>query len=241
MSEFMEAYVHSFAIILPVLAVGIMMVGAAIAKLSMPKVTLVVVLAGTVFGLWYAAAMELSQAGMFRVPASLQETPLVLAFLFGGMLLVWSLAWLTPIGRQITLATPLSAIAAFQIPRIMGGVFLIGWLAGRIPPEFAIPAGLGDIWAGVAGYQASRALAAGAPNARRLLVRANLIGMGDIMVAVSLGIITSEGMFHVLANDAPNIINDYPLVLFPAFFVPIFLGFHLMSISRLRSARKQMA
>ena len=123
----------------------------------------------------------------------------------------------------------------------MGGVFLIGWLAGRIPPEFAIPAGLGDIWAGVAGYQASRALAAGAPNARRLLVRANLIGMGDIMVAVSLGIITSEGMFHVLANDAPNIINDYPLVLFPAFFVPIFLGFHLMSISRLRSARKQMA
>ena len=116
MSEFMEAYVHSFAIILPVLAVGIMMVGAAIAKLSMPKVTLVVVLAGTVFGLWYAAAMELSQAGMFRVPASLQETPLVLAFLFGGMLLVWSLAWLTPIGRQITLATPLSAIAAFKFP-----------------------------------------------------------------------------------------------------------------------------
>ena len=153
MSEFMEAYVHSFAIILPVLAVGIMMVGAANAKLSMPKVTLVVVLAGTVFGLWYAAAMELSQEGMFRVPASLQEAPLVLAFLFGGMLLVWALAWLTPIGRQITLATPLSAIAAFQIPRIMGGVFLIGWLAGRIPLEFAIPAGLGDIWAGVAGYQ----------------------------------------------------------------------------------------
>ena len=87
MSEFMEAYVHSFAIILPVLAVGIMMVGAANAKLSMPKVTLVVVLAGTVFGLWYAAAMELSQEGMFRVPASLQEAPLVLAFLFGGMLL----------------------------------------------------------------------------------------------------------------------------------------------------------
>lgn len=87
-------------------------------------------------------------------------------FLFGGATLIWGLAWLTPLGRHITEATSLSAIAAFQIPRIMGGLFLIGWIAGDIPALFALPAGLGDILAGIAGWQASRALAKGEPNAR---------------------------------------------------------------------------
>jgi hypothetical protein len=170
-----------------------------------------------------------------------QGPPFVLGFLIGGAAIVWALACLTPLGRQIVNATPLSAIAAFQIPRIMGGVFLIGWLLGRIPPEFAIPAGLGDIWAGIAAYQASRALVASTPDAHRLLARANLIGIGDLVMAVSLGIMTSEGFAHVLSKDFPNIINDHQLALFPAYFVPIFLGFHLISISRLRNANRKTA
>ena len=136
------------------------------------------------------------------------------------------------------MATPLSAVAAFQIPRVMGGVFLIGWIAGGIPAEFAIPAGLGDIWAGIAGYQASRALATNAPNAHRLLARANVIGIADFVVAVGTGIMTSEGFLHILSKDAPNIVNDYPLALFPAYFVPIFLGFHLIAISRMRAEQR---
>lgn len=239
MFDFFEIYVLTFAIALPVWAVAILMIGALSAGLSMPRITLAVTVATAVFGLWFAFAVFLSRAGLFHVPATLQEPPVVIGFLVGGMTLLWAAAWLTPLGRRITEATPLSAIAAFQIPRIMGGAFLIGWLLGRIPPEFAIPAGLGDIWAGIAGYQASRALASGAPDAHRLLTRANLIGIGDIVIAVSLGILTSEGFAHLLSKDAPNIINDHPLALFPAYFVPIFLGFHLISISRLRAARNK--
>jgi hypothetical protein len=79
------------------------------------------------------------------------------------------------------------------------------------------------------------ALAAGAPDARKKLARANTIGLLDIVIAVSLGIMTSEGMFHALSKDAPNVINDYPLALFPVFFVPVFVGFHFIAISRMRA------
>lgn len=116
---------------------------------------------------------------------------------------------------------------------------MIGWLASDIPALFAIPAGLGDIWAGIAGWQASRALASGAPHARRLLVRANVIGIADFAMAVLLGIVTSTGFAHLFAQDAPNIINDHPLAMFPAYFVPIFLGFHVIALARMRTENRR--
>ena len=235
MTAFLEFYVRFFALALPLFAMAILMLGAARAQLSSRQTMMAGLVAVALFGLWYAAVVPASISGLLKVPPTLQDPPVGLAFLFGGTLTVWALAWLTPIGRSITTATPLSTIAAFQIPRLMGAVFLIGWLAGSIPAAFAIPAGLGDIWAGVAAWQASRALARGAPNARRLLLRANVIGLADFVVAVSLGIMTSEGFAHILSPEMPNIINDYPLVLFPAFFVPIFAGFHLIAISRVRA------
>jgi len=234
MQAFYEFYVMGFAIALPVLAVAIGSVGVFNANLSSGGFATFVVVAATLFGAWCAIALPLARTGQFNVPAELGDLPLVLMFLFGGAFVVWALAWQTPLGRRITVATPLSAIAAFQIPRVMGGLFLIGWLAGDIPLLFALPAGLGDILAGIAGWRASRALAAGAPNARRLLARANWIGIADFVFAVLLGIITSRGFAHLYALDAPNIINDYPLAMFPAFFVPIFLGFHFIAMARMR-------
>ncbi|MEL6888763.1 MAG: hypothetical protein AAFO86_08640 [Pseudomonadota bacterium] len=235
MTDFFLLYVRTFAVALPVIAVAILMLGASRAQLTGRETSIAITVAAFGLGLWFAVATPLSQADAFNVPPTLQDPPVVLGFLLGGAALIWTLGWLTPLGRRITQATPLSAIAAFQIPRIMGGLFLLGWLAGSIPAAFALPAGLGDIWAGIAGWQASKALAADAPNARKLLIRANIIGIVDFVLAVGLGIMTSEGFAHVLSADAPNIINDHPLALFPAFFVPLFLGFHLLSLSRLRA------
>lgn len=235
MIGFFEFYVRAFAVALPLVALAILMIGTIRARLPTWKTAMVVLAAALFFGFWYAIAVPVSRAGGFNVPPTLQDPPIVLGFLFGGAFLTWALAWLTPLGRHITMATPLSAIAAFQIPRLMGGVFLVGWSTGSIPAAFAIPAGLGDVWAGIAGWRASSAYARGAPEAPKMLARANLIGIGDFAMAVVLGILTSEGFAHVLSRDAPNIINDYPLALFPAYFVPIFLGFHLISMSRMQS------
>lgn len=234
MFEFYEFYVSVLALALPALAVAIGCLGASRSHLTAYQTGLVITVSTLLFGIWYATAIPLARSGHFNVPTHIAEPPVVLLFLFGGSALLWALAWLTPLGRRLTEATPLSAIAAFQIPRIVGGVFLIGWLAGDIPALFAIPAGVGDILAGITGWQASRALAQGRPEARRLLIRATVTGIVDFALAVVLGIVTSPGVAHLFAQDAPNIINDYPLVMFPAYIVPIFLGFHFIAIARMR-------
>ncbi|SIT16443.1 hypothetical protein SAMN05421759_1248 [Roseivivax lentus] len=241
MFDVLEIFVRVFAVALPVWVMAILALGAVRAGLSGFRMAQAVIWTALIGGAWFAASVPLSQIGAFRVPDSFAEPPLVIGFLIGGAALVWALARLTSTGRQITDAAPLSAIASVQIARVMGGLFLIGCLMGRVPPEFAIPAGLGDIWAAISGYQATRALAAGAPDARRKLARANTIGLADFALAVVLGVMTSEGMFHILSKDATNIINDYPLALFPAYFVPIFMGFHFIAISRLRAERKERA
>ena len=241
MFDVLEIFVRVFAVALPVWVMAILALGAVRAGLSGFRMAQAVIWTALIGGVWFAASVPLAQIGAFRVPDSFAEPPLVIGFLIGGAVLIWGLARLTATGRQITDAAPLSAIASVQIARVMGGLFLIGWLMGRVPPEFAIPAGLGDIWAGIAGYQATRALTEGAPDARRKLARANTIGLADFALAVVLGVMTSEGMFHTLSKDAPNIINDYPLALFPAYFVPIFMGFHFIAISRLRAERKERA
>jgi len=234
MSGFYEFYVHAFGVGIPLLAIAIASMGAFRASFTPNQLAVFITVAAVIFGGWFAVALPFTRSGIFNVPAELGDPPYVLMFLFGGAVLIWALAWLTPLGRRMTDAIPLGAIAAFQIPRIMGGLFLIGWAVGDIPALFALPAGLGDILAGIAGWQASRALANGAPNARYLLARATFIGIVDFFFAVLFGIITSPGFAHLYALDAPNIINDYPLAMFPGFFVPIFLGFHFIAISRLR-------
>ncbi len=234
LDAFFLGYVHFFAVLLPVLAVSIVAIGAARAGLSIAETRMAILIPAILIGMWYAVANSLSRSDVFNVPATLSDPPVVLAFLIGGALTLWAMARLTRVGRAVTDRLDIGLLAAFQIPRVMGGLFLLGWAAGVIPWQFALPAGLGDIWAGVAGYQAWQAVQRNAPDARRKVVQANVIGIGDFIVAVFMGITTSEGFAHLWAHDTPNIINLHPLALFPGFFVPLFLAFHLISISRLR-------
>lgn len=231
------AYVQAFIVFLPGLALSIIALSAARAGVTGRSLGWALILSAAILSLWSAASMAASRANVFNVPATLQEPPVVLMVLIGGAVALWALARLTSLGRQITDAADPGLLVAFQIPRVMGGLFLVGWLAGDIPWQFALPAGLGDIWAGIAGYQAWQAVRHQAPDARAKLVRANVIGIGDFVIAVFTGIATSEGILHLWAKDAPNIINLHPLAMFPGYFVPLFLAFHLVLISRLRQSR----
>lgn len=227
-------YVSAFLVILPVFALLILSSGAA--RTELPFAQKATFLGGltVLLGICAGIALHLSQRDVYNVPATLADPPFVLMALFGGAASLWALTRLTDTGRAITDATTDAEVIAFQIPRVMGAVFLLGWAFGTIPWQFALPAGLGDIWAGIAGWQAWKAARAGAPDARRLIVRANVIGMLDFVVAVLTGILTSPGFAHLMAHDTPNIINQHPLAMFPGYFVPLFLGFHLISLAKLR-------
>lgn len=231
---FLEAYVRFFTSFLPAIALGAVGFAAATARLPLPQTIKAVGVTAVFIGLWQTLATWATIEGYVMPPPTIAEPPYVLVLMLGGALGLWALARFTKTGRQLTDDLDQRLLMAYQIPRIMGGVFLVGWIAGAIPWEFALPAGLGDIWAGIAGWQALRALERGSPDARRLVMRANVIGLVDFIIAVLTGVITSAGFIHILSLDAPNIINAWPLGLFPSFFVGTFITVHLLSLGALR-------
>ena len=231
-------YVLIFTALLPALVLGVLGAGAMRVQLPLGQAARTLGGIALILGLWHALSVTLAKSGQLMPPPNVTDPPIALLPLIGGAVLLWSLLRFTPTGRSILGELNQKLLIGFQIPRVMGGLFLLGWVMGDIPWQFAIPAGLGDIWAGVAAFQAVRALDRGDANAERLVWRANIIGLADFLIAVSIGLITSVGFLHLLAQDAPNIINAYPLALFPGFFVPIFIAFHMLSIGALRRDRK---
>ena len=71
----------------------------------------------------------------------------------------------------------------------VAGVFFLLYLAfGHLPALFALPAGLGDIAAGIAAPLAARKLAQGTGRCGALWF--NAIGITDLVVAGTLGALT---------------------------------------------------
>ena len=132
-------------------------------------------------------------------------------------------------------AIPLHWIVAAQVYRIGGGIFLVLWADGRLPWQFALPAGIGDVMTGCFAVVVAVLLAQKAPGALRAAYGWCLFEIADLVVAVTMGAMTSPGRAHLLAFDAPNLlISSYPLVMVPTFAVPLALMLHGLVLWRLR-------
>jgi hypothetical protein len=129
-------------------------------------------------------------------------------------------------------AMPLSWLVGLQVYRVAGLVFLAQWAGGMAPAAFAFPAGLGDFLTGLLALPAAFALARGGADAKRKAVLWNLFGIADFVVALSLGVMTAPGPLQALAFDNPNRLT-YPLVLIPAFAVPLSLMLHVVSLRQI--------
>ncbi|MDI9847842.1 MFS transporter [Rhodoblastus sp. 17X3] len=152
-------------------------------------------------------------------------TPLIIAF--AGVRLSESVA-------RLVGAIPLPWIVAAQIYRVGGAIFLVLWADGRLPWQFALPAGIGDVSTGCFAVVVAARLAQKAGGARAAAYAWNLFGIADLVVAVTMGALTSPGLPHLLAFDAPNLlITSYPLVMVPTFAVPLALMLHGLVLSRL--------
>jgi hypothetical protein len=109
------------------------------------------------------------------------------------------------------------------------------WAAGRMPWQFALPAGTGDVATGIVAIVVAVQLAQNASGARRATYVWCLFGIADLVVAIAMGAMTSPGRPHLLAFDAPNLlISSYPLVMVPTFGVPLALMLHGLVLLRLR-------
>jgi hypothetical protein len=143
--------------------------------------------------------------------------------------------WLSGAIASLVSAIPLRWLVAAQVYRIGGGIFLGLWADGRLPWQFALPAGIGDVMTGVLAVFLAARLSRNTAGARSAVYAWCLFGIADLVVAITKGAMTSPGRPHLLAFEAPNLlITSYPLVMVPTFAVPLALMLHGVVLWRLR-------
>jgi hypothetical protein len=106
-----------------------------------------------------------------------------------------------------------------------------------VPAVFALPAGLGDIAAGLAAPFVARRLARGTGHTRAMWF--NLFGILDLVVALSIGFLAGLGPWQPL-NVTPTTepLSLLPLALVPTVAVPLAIALHIVSMRRLRTAAR---
>jgi hypothetical protein len=122
-----------------------------------------------------------------------------------------------------------------QAWRWAGLGFLSLYAQNVLPAIFALPAGLGDMAIGVTAPWVVLALVRQpAFAASAAFIRWNLLGILDLVVALSIGALSAT-----LSTGAPGEISTapmaaLPLLLIPAFLVPLFLMLHTVALMQSR-------
>jgi hypothetical protein len=186
---------------------------------------------------WFFAALALSWSGVYRgTYTSIPTIPfgLLIPIVFGV-----ALYWRWPVLRQIVESVPQSWLIAIQIYRAEGLIFLLLYAVGRLPGEFAWPAGVGDVMVGLLAPLVAVAYRRGLRGSAGLVRAWNLLGLLDLLVAVTTGFLTSPSPLQLLAFDRPNeLISAFPLAMIPVFLVPLSVLLHLASLEKLRQAER---
>jgi len=186
--------------------------------------------AATVLGGWYVASAVMAGRGWYRV------LPWFPVAVIGFLTLLLALRRVPAVSRTLT-APGMSG--RLELPHtfraIEGAVFLVAMTLGQLPALFALPAGLGDIVAGIAAPLVAHRLAQG--TGVRAALWFNVFGMSDLVVAMALGALTGFRLISTTPSGAP--ISELPLALVPTAAVPLLFALHITSMSALIKAQRR--
>jgi hypothetical protein len=217
-----------------IIALGLIWLGAARMPASAKSRYATAGVLSTVLIGWMAVAQYLGAANTYFATTE-TAVPTVLLGLLIPLAVATIGLWQSESIASLVSAIPLHWLVAAQVYRIGGGVFLVLWADGRLPWQFALPAGIGDVTTGIVAVVVAAQLAQNAIGARMATYAWCLFGIADLVVALTMGAMTSPGRVHLLALDAPNLlISSYPLVMVPTFAVPLALMLHGLVLWRLQ-------
>ena len=91
-------------------------------------------------GIWVGLAAYLGAAGEFDDVAR-RPVPLVAVMVFTPLILTALVVWLSPAARQALLSIPLPLMIGLNAMRLIGGLFLLLAVAGRLGGPFPYSAG----------------------------------------------------------------------------------------------------
>lgn len=232
--EYLVTFEAAIRPVVAAIALGLIWIGATRMEGSAQSRYATAGAVSVVFIAWLAIAQYLASANVYFAASENAAPTVLLGLLIPLLTAVVALRQSARIASLVS-AIPLHWIVAAQVYRIAGGIFLVLWADGRIPWQFALPAGIGDVLTGGFAVVVAVRLAQKTPGALRSAYGWCLFGIADLVVALTMGAMTSPGQAHLLALDAPNLlISSYPLVMVPTFAVPLALMLHGLVLWRLR-------
>ncbi len=184
---------------------------------------------------WCVSALVAGWFGLFDVPG---QPPILLGVFFVLPILLFSTSYMVSTRfRAFSNSMSLWLIVGAHLWRYVGLGFLIAFLLGRLPAEFAIPEGLGDVAAAVFALPLARALRRNEP-VRGYFVLWNIFGLGDLLSAITVGVLYSQGPLGILRTGVSTaLMTTFPVNVIPAFFVPLFILLHVLALLRRNEVR----
>lgn len=186
---------------------------------------------------WLGAALLLAPApGSALTRGAFYISPLIPLFAIVPPAIVLLVLWLAPSARRVLAAASLPLLVGVQLYRVIGAIFLVLLAQGQVPSSFALPAGWGDIVVGLTAPVVAIALARGVRGGPALAVAWNVAGLLDLVVAVGMGTgLLAPLLAPELGRAAPAAaMGVFPLILVPAFAVPVSILLHILALGILR-------
>lgn len=187
---------------------------------------------GAVIGGWITLVVALAGAGIVN------QKPYALPVLFALPLIAAGIGATIPAFRAAVMAIPMPLIVALNAMRVLGVFMLLEGIAGRMTGPFPYSAGIGDIITGVFALSVS-GIAAKNPRDVRVW-EWNVFGALDLVVAVALGVMSSNGspiqLIH--AGAGSSAMTTLPWALIPLVLVPTYLIGHAIVFAQLRATRR---
>jgi hypothetical protein len=190
-------------------------------------------------GAWTGLVAALAAAGQFADTSA--PVPVIGIFFALPLVAAAAAAVASPAVRAALLAVPLPTLIGLNIGRVIGGCFLLLALADRVGGPFPQSAGWGDLITSVLAIPVMRLAARPSVGADRTIALWNALGALDLIAAVVLGVISSNGsplqLIHAGAGSAA--IQVLPWSLIPTALVPFYLITHAIVFAQLRARRAQ--
>jgi hypothetical protein len=184
--------------------------------------------------IWFLLVLSLGALGAFVGRPG--TPPFAIAVGVGAPLLLF-FAWLrlSQSFRDFVVALDLRVIAGIQAWRWAGLGFLSLYAYKVLPGIFALPAGLGDMAIGItAPWMILALLRQRGFAASATFIRWNVLGILDLIVAVSIGTLTATLSTGAAGEISTAPMATLPLLLIPAFLVPLFLMLHTVALMQSR-------
>lgn len=188
---------------------------------------------------WPALIVALAGSGAF-VPGATGGLPGPALALLGFLGVLFAARAFVPGIRDGLKSVPLSALVGLNAARLGGVAFLMLAARGRMSGPFAPVAGAGDIAIAALAIPLAVAVARRPDGASGLMGVWNVLGAVDLMVAVSLAVLSAPGTpFRVFTEGSGSgVFSGLPWILVPTTLVPLFFLIHFTIATRLRAERR---